>query len=114
MAMTEEPTSGERHAVRFEATVHPGEAGLGFAAMTERVADLDVDRIPDPGGEVRLLVDADECVRLLEQGFEVRLRRSVPVRPLDPGLVASDDEVQTWFDTRIRETGGGPEQGSAS
>ncbi|MEX0658522.1 MAG: hypothetical protein WD080_05270 [Egibacteraceae bacterium] len=110
--MAEEPTSDERRAVRFEATVHPGEAGLGVAAMTERVADLDVDRIPDPGGEVRLLVDADACVRLLEEGFEVRLRRSVPVRPLDPGLVAGDDEVQTWFDTRIRDTGGGPEQGT--
>lgn len=112
--MAEEPTSEERRAVRFEATVHPGEAGLGFAAMTERVADLDLDRIPDPGGDMRLLVDVDECVRLLEQGFEVRLRRSVPVRPLDPRLVAGDDEVQTWFDTRIRETGGGPGQGTVS
>lgn len=110
--MAEEPTRQERRAVRFEATVHPGEPGLSFAAMSDRVADLDVDRIPAPDGEVRLLVDADECVRLLGQGLEVRLRRSVPVQPLDPGLVASDDEVQTWFDTRIRETGGGPGQGT--
>lgn len=102
--MDEEP-QGPRGGVRFEATVHPGEAPVGFAAMAGQVADLDLDRIPDPEGGVRLLLDADECTELLERGFEVRLRRAVPVRPLDQSLVADDDAVRSWFDERARGTG---------
>lgn len=100
----EEPRE-PRRSVRFEATVHPGEAQVEFAALTRRVADLDLDRIPDPEGQVRLLVDADECAQLLDQGFEVRLRRAVPIRPLDQRLVADDEDVRAWFDERTRGTG---------
>lgn len=102
--------AGERSALRFEATVLPADAGEHVSAMAERVADLDLDRIPDPEGGVRLLVDANECAELLDRGFEVRLRRAVPVRPLDPQMIAGDDEVQTWFDQRVA----GIEQGEAT
>lgn len=100
-----EQSGGPRRDVRFEATVHSGDVPVRFAAMAAQVADLDLDRIPDPEGGVRLLVDADECMQLLERGFEVRLRRAVPVRPLDQSLVADDDAVRAWFDDRARGTG---------
>lgn len=91
-----------RSATRFEATVHV----LTDDADLKRVADLDVDRVPDPEGGVRVLVDPDECARLIDGGFEVRLQRAVPVRPLDPSLVAGDDDVRAWFAERVREAGG--------
>ena len=68
----------ERGPVRFEATVHSRQGGADVA----RVDDLDVDRVPDPEGGVRVLVDAPSALRLLEAGYEVRLQRAVPVRPL--------------------------------
>lgn len=104
----DEKSQEPRRDVRFEATVHPGDAPVGFAAVASRVADLELDRIPDPDGGVRLLVDVDECARLLDQGFEVRLRRAVPVRPLDQDLVADDDDVRAWFHARAR----GSDQGA--
>ena len=53
------------------------------AADLEHVADLDIDRLPDPEGGMRVLVDADDCRRLLEAGYEVHLLRALPVRPLE-------------------------------
>jgi hypothetical protein len=92
----------ERFGYRFEATVHA--ADDRNVNLTE-VADLDVDRVPDPTGEVRVLVGPDDCVRLLDRGMEVRLHRAVPIRPLDPDLIADDASVRAWFDERIRPTG---------
>ena len=85
--------------VRFEATVHP--AAADAAAEMSRVADLDLDRVPDPEGRIRVLVNAGDVARLLRQGFEVHLHREVPVRPLDARLVADDAEVRTWFDEQV-------------
>jgi hypothetical protein len=98
----QQPSPAEGGEQRFEATIHPGDAGemdLG------RMAELDLDRVPDPEGMVRVLVDLQEVSRLVQQGFEVRLHRAVPVRPLDPRLIPGDDEVRAWFDERIRATG---------
>lgn len=67
-----------------------------------RVADFDLDRIPDPEGEVRVVITPDECQRLLESGYEVHLHASVPVRPLATGLVASDDSVTAWLEERVQ------------
>jgi hypothetical protein len=78
---------------RFEATILPGAPATGLA----RVADLDLDRIPDPEGEVRVLITAEDAERLLEQGFEVRLVRAHAVRPLDPALISDDADVQAWL-----------------
>ena len=95
----QQPPPTGRAEVRFEATIHPGDAG---EAAFGRVADLDLYRIPDPAGEVRVLIDLEGCARLVQQGFEVRLQRALPVRPLDPELIPDDDQVRAWLDERIR------------
>lgn len=92
----------ERRPVRFEATLHPRPG----AAEVGRVDDLDVDRVPDPEGGARVLVDVAECLRLLEAGYEVRLQRAVPVKPFDARLLADDDEARSWIEQRVREAGG--------
>src|SRR4051794_33336253 len=79
---------------RFEATIQPGAQQVSLA----RVADLDLDRIPDSEGAVRVLITAEDAERLLEQGFEVRLLRAHAVRPLDPALISADADVQAWLD----------------
>ncbi len=78
---------------RFEATILPGAQQLSLA----RVAEFDLDRIPDPDDQVRVLITAEDAERLLEQGFEVRLLRAQPVRPLDPALIANDADVDAWL-----------------
>lgn len=75
--------------VRFEATIH-----AGSKASANRIDLLDLDRVPGPRGQVRALVTADECVQLLDQGFEVRLHHAHPVRPLDPALIETDESVR--------------------
>lgn len=90
-----EPTGTGRE--RFEATVHSGERDrLG------RLADLDLDRVPDPDGGVRILADLGTCAALVRDGFEVRLLRSAPTRPLDAAAIAGDDDVRGWLDDRLR------------
>jgi hypothetical protein len=96
----------EEPKVRFEATLHAAVPDVDIAAMFARVADLDIDRIPDPEGGLRVLVTPADCVSLLEQGFEVRLLQALPLKPLDPRLVADDDEVRLWFEERARDVGG--------
>jgi hypothetical protein len=78
--------AGPRKALRFEATVHPGDADVPLG----RVADLDLDRVPDPQGGVRLLVTTDEIVALLERGYEVRLQR------------VNDDAAIAWLEARVQ------------
>ncbi len=85
--------------VRFEATIHAAGPGAMSIALLDR---LDIDRVPDPKGEVRALVTADECVRLLEKGFEVRLQHAHPVRPLNRALIETDESVRRWIDERVR------------
>ena len=97
----QDPAAGE--AVRFEATVHarPGVV-VAAAAVEERVSELDLDRVPDAAGELRVLLTPDDVARLNAQGLEVRVQQTLPVRPLDPGLVADDAAVRQWFDTTVR------------
>jgi hypothetical protein len=92
----------EGRPVRFEATLHsrPGVAGVA------PVDDLDVDRVPDAEGETRVLVDVQDCIRLLDSGFEVRLQRAVPVQPLDSRLVSSEEDTHSWIEQRVRQAGG--------
>jgi hypothetical protein len=87
-----------RKALRFEATVHPGDADVPL----EGVADLDLDRVPDPQGGVRLLVTTDEIVALLDRGYEVRLHRLVRLEPLSPELRIDNDEAIAWLEKRIQ------------
>jgi hypothetical protein len=86
-----------REGLRFEATVHPGDGDVAL----ERVAELDLDRVPDPQGGVRLLVTTDEIVALLERGYEVRLHRVVRVEPLSPELRIDDDAAIAWLEERV-------------
>ncbi len=86
---------------RFEATVHPGDV-RGAGEPLDRLADLDLDRVPDPEGGVRVLADLDTCVRLVREGFEVRLLRPLPLRPLGASMRAGDADVRAWLEDRLR------------
>ncbi|MCU1531638.1 MAG: hypothetical protein JWO49_1209 [Arthrobacter sp.] len=99
------PKTADGPKARYEAILRPGAAG---SINTRRVADLDMDRVPDPDGGVRLLVDMDEVARLVESGFEVTLVQAAPAGPLDPSLVLDDDAARAWLDERLRglERGG--------
>lgn len=92
------PASATGHDWRFEATVHQGEGERTLA----RVADLDLDRVPDPRRDVRLLINAEELAALLDEGYEVRLHRTVRPAPLDPDLVQSDDDAVRWLEDRVQ------------
>jgi hypothetical protein len=91
------PRSAEA-GMRFEATVHAREASPAL----ERVADLDLDRVPDPEGGVRMVLTPDDAARLVARGYEVRLLRALPVRPLDPARVLDDDSARAWLDEQTR------------
>lgn len=84
--------------LRFEATVHPGAMDVAL----ESVADLDLDRVPDPQLGVRLLVTTDDIMALLERGFEVRLHGLAHVEPLSPELRFRDDEAIAWLEGRVQ------------
>ena len=93
------PTGG---AVRFEATVHETDRSAELGA----VEALDLDRVPDPEGGVRMLVGPDDVARLVAEGYEVRVQAAVEVAPLDPALVADDAEVRAWFDEATADARG--------
>lgn len=84
--------------VRFEATIHAGTK----ARSADWLNYLDIDRIPDPKGEIRALLTVDDCVRLLDQGFEIRLHHAHPVRPFDPALIETNEAVERWLDEELR------------
>lgn len=88
----------ERRNARFEATVHPGDAQLAL----ETVAELDLDRIPDPDGGVRVLVTPEEAIDLVWRGYEVRLLRARAISPLDPALVQDDESAREWLEQQVR------------
>lgn len=92
------PAGAAGHVLRFEATVHQGAKERALA----RVADFDLDRVPDPRGDVRLLISADELAGLLDEGYEVRLYRTVRAEPLSPDLVVGDDEARRWLEERVQ------------
>lgn len=91
-------------AVRFEATL----GAAPRASAVTAAAALDLDRLPDAEGKVRVLITADDARRLLEQGFEVHLKAAVPVRPLDKGMVMSDAQAERWLEEQVK---GLPRQG---
>lgn len=88
--------------MRFEATIHAATE----AAELDAVDSLDLDRVPDVEGGVRVLVGPDEVRRLVTEGFEVRVQAVSPVAPLDPGLVSDDAEVRAWFEDMTRDARG--------
>ena len=92
------PKGAPGRQLRFEATIHQGERERALS----RVADLDLDRVPDPRGDVRLLINPDELALLLDEGYEVRLYRTVRPQPLHPDLVVGDDEAVRWLEERVQ------------
>ena len=92
LATTESPSN-----VRFSATIHVRD--VTDPTWFERLA---IDRVPDPTGAIRALVTPADCVRLVNEGFEVRLDAAYPVQPLNPALIETKDSVQRWFDERIQ------------
>lgn len=93
------PVGSQPPSTRFEVTVHVEQDRPGPEAVA-RISALDLDRVPDVDG-VRLLVSMEEAARLVDQGFEVRLLRAVPVQPLDADLIASDEQTRSWFEDRV-------------
>ena len=92
-----EVTPGDPDSVRFGATIHPGpNAGPNW------MEKLEVDRLPDAKGQVRALVTAADCVRLLNMGLEVRLQRAYPVEPLNPKLIQTDEAFRRELDEKLK------------
>ena len=84
--------------VRFGATIHAApNAGPNW------VDQLNIDRVPDPKGLVRALVTAADCVRLLDQGFEVHLHHAYPVQPLNSALIETDESFKRWLDKELKK-----------
>jgi hypothetical protein len=88
----------EKRSLRFEATLGPLPRGKAIAAA----AELDLDRLPDVSGKVRLLISPADAQRLLDRGFEVRLMAAVPVKPLDPKLVMADAESKRQLEAQVK------------
>lgn len=82
---------------RYEALVLTASTQLQLAD----VADLDLDRLPDPEGRVRVLINVDEARDLADRGYEVRLMNALEVHPLDPSLVLSDEQAEAWLRERV-------------
>ncbi|CAL8481127.1 hypothetical protein [Caballeronia sp. S22] len=90
--------------VRFEATL----GDVPRAKAVTVASALDLDRLPDAEGKVRLLLTVDDARRLLEQGFEVHLKSAIPVRPLAKGVVMSDAQADRWLEEQVKDL---PRQG---
>jgi len=82
---------------RFEATIFPGSR----AETSDWANDLNVDRVPDAYGRIRALVTVEDLVRLLNQGYEVRLSRAYPLQSLDPALIMTDEAHKSWLEKRV-------------
>jgi hypothetical protein len=84
--------------VRFEATL----PATPRAKAAEAAALLDLDRLPDAEGKVRLLLTPDDTRRLLERGYEVQLSKAISLAPLDPKLILSDDQARRWLEQQVK------------
>lgn len=92
-----EKTPGRAKA-RYEATLHRGPR---HEALKE-IPGLDLDPLPGPPGETRVLMSIEDAARLVELGFEVHLLQAHPIRPLDGSRIPSDDEARAWLDERLQ------------
>lgn len=84
--------------VRFEATLGPTAHHKAELAA----AELDLDRLPDAHGKVKLLLTSDDARRLLERGYEVHLTAAIPVAPLDRKLVMTNQEAKRWLEQQVK------------
>jgi hypothetical protein len=74
------------------------------------VSELGLDRLPDRGGKIHLLITADDARRLLERGVQVELLSVTPVAPLNPSLVFTDEAARADLARRLK---GVPREGGA-
>lgn len=104
MKRSKAPKQSPRHAssapqVRFEATIH--------APRNVKREDwanyIDVDRVPDTKGKIKALLSMEDCVRLLNDGFEIRLFRAHPIEPLKRDLIVSDKVFDKWLKDQLRD-----------
>jgi len=79
--------------LRFGAAIFPGRnrKKAGWAD------NLNVDRVPSAESEVRALVSLEECVRLVEEGFEVRLYSVLDETSFPKGLLVKDADFNKWI-----------------
>lgn len=92
------PSVTQATSVRFEATLGPTPYGKALLVA----AQLDLDRLPDVDGKVKLLLTAEDAQRLLKQGYEVHLTAAIPVAALNPKLIMSDAEAQRRLEQRVK------------
>jgi hypothetical protein len=85
--------------VRFEATIH----ARRNVKREDWANYIDVDRIPDTKGRVKALLSTDDCIRLLDEGFEIRLFRAHPIEPLKRDLIVSDKAFDKWLKDQLRD-----------
>lgn len=90
--------------IRFEATLGP----TPHRKALSMAADMDLDRLPDVEGQVRVLLTPDDAQRLLAMGVPVHLEKAHPVRPLPRERLMSDQQAQSWLEQRLK---GLPKQG---
>ncbi len=83
--------------LRFDATITTTER----AAAIETVTAMDLDRLPDLNGEVRVLLTLEEVGALVESGHEVHLRAALRVTPLDRSLILDDRSAQEWLEQQV-------------
>jgi len=84
--------------VRFEATLGPTPHRKAVLAA----AELELDRLPDADGKVKLLLTADDARRLLEHGYEVHLTAAIPVAPLDQKRIMTDEQAKRWLEQEVK------------
>jgi hypothetical protein len=84
--------------VRFEATLGPTPHRKAVLAA----AELELDRLPDADGKVKLLLTADDARRLLEHGYEVHLTAAIPVAPLDQKRIMTDEQAKRWLEQQVK------------
>jgi len=83
--------------IRFEAELPPRKEGEAYPSD-----ELGLDRIPGPDGTFRVLITADDAMRLLERGIEVRLLKAHRVQPLDPKLIMTDEAAKALLEEQTR------------
>lgn len=97
MANSQKRAPGSSPNVRFEGTVHATRS----IKRKDWANSLDVDRVPDSKGRIKAILSIDDCVRLLAEGFELRLHRAQQIGPLDRSLIVTDKAFKKWIDGQL-------------
>lgn len=66
------------------------------------VSELGLDRLPDRGGKIHILITTDDVRRLLEHGVQIELLSINPIQPLNPSLAFTDESARGDLERRLR------------